>query len=110
MAKALQAEGRKVVAYCCALSPLEMLTAVDLIPYRIFGDMSEPVTEVDRALPASFCPIMRSCLDCSLKGRHDFVDGMAMVHSSDPQEKTARIWESYSTAPYFHFLDMPITA
>jgi len=31
------------------------------------------------------------------------------VHSSDPQEKTARVWESYVNHPYFHFIDMPGT-
>jgi benzoyl-CoA reductase subunit C len=86
-----------------------MLTALDLVPYRTCADMKEPVTEADRALPHSFCPVMRSCLDCALKGRNDFLDGMVAIHSCDPQEKTARIWESYTHYPYFHFIDMPIT-
>ena len=109
-AKELRADGRKIIGYPCALVPLEMLIALDLIPYRIFGEMSEPATLADRALPASFCPVMRSCLDCVFKGRYDFLDGVAAVHSCDPQEKTVRLWESYSGSPYFHFLDMPITA
>jgi benzoyl-CoA reductase/2-hydroxyglutaryl-CoA dehydratase subunit BcrC/BadD/HgdB len=52
---------------------------------------------------------MRNCLDCALKGKNDFLDGMVAIHSCDPQEKTARIWESYTHYPYFHFIDMPIT-
>jgi benzoyl-CoA reductase subunit C len=31
------------------------------------------------------------------------------VHSCDPQEKTARIWEHYAKYSYFHFIDMPAT-
>jgi benzoyl-CoA reductase subunit C len=105
----LKAAGKKIIGYPCVYVPLEMLTALDLVPYQTCGDMKEPVTEADRALPGSFCPVMRSCLDCALKNRNDFLDGMVAIHSSDPQEKTARVWESYTNYPYFHFIDMPIT-
>jgi benzoyl-CoA reductase/2-hydroxyglutaryl-CoA dehydratase subunit BcrC/BadD/HgdB len=108
-AKELKAAGKKTIGYPCVYVPLEMLTALDLVPYRTCADIKEPVTEADRALPHSFCPIMRNCLDCALKGKNDFLDGMVAVHSCDPQEKTARIWESYTHYPYFHFIDMPIT-
>lgn len=107
--KELRAKGKKVIGYPCVYVPLELLAALDIVPYRICGEMREPVTEADRVLPASFCPIMRSCLDCSLKGKHDFLDGIITIHASDPQEKTARIWQSYTRLPYFHFVDMPGT-
>lgn len=107
--KELKAAGKKIMGYPCAYVPLEMLTALDLIPYRTYGDIKEPITEVDRALPTSFCPIMRSCLDCAMKGKNDFLDGMVTIHSCDPQEKTAHVWESYTNHPYFHYIDMPIT-
>ena len=105
----LKAGGKKIIGYPCVYVPLEMLTALDLVPYQTCGDVKEPVTEADRALPRSFCPIMRNCLDCALKNKNDFLDGMVTIHSSDPQEKTARVWESYTNYPYFHFIDMPIT-
>jgi benzoyl-CoA reductase subunit C len=108
-ARELKAAGKKIIGYPCVYVPLEMLTALDLVPYQTCGDIKEPVTEADRALPHSFCPIMRNCLDCALKGRNDFLDGMVTIHSCDPQEKTARVWESYTNYPYFHFIDMPIT-
>jgi benzoyl-CoA reductase subunit C len=108
-ARELKAAGRKVIGYPCVYVPLEMLAALDLVPYRTCGDIKEPVTEADRVLPRSFCPIMRNCLDCALKNRNDFLDGMVTIHSSDPQEKTARVWQSYTQYPYFHFIDMPIT-
>jgi benzoyl-CoA reductase/2-hydroxyglutaryl-CoA dehydratase subunit BcrC/BadD/HgdB len=108
-ARELKAAGKKIIGYPCVYVPLEMLTAIDLVPYQTCGDMKEPVTEADRALPHAFCPIMRNCLHCALKGRNDFLEGMVTIHSCDPQEKTARVWESYTKYPYFHFIDMPIT-
>lgn len=105
--KELKAQGKKIVGYPCVYVPLEMLTALDLVHYRTYADIKEPVTEADRALPTSFCPIMRSCLDCALKGKEDFIDGFIAAHSCDPQEKTMRVWESYVNYDYFHFLDIP---
>lgn len=107
--KELRAEGKKIIGYPCAYAPVEMITALDLIPFRTCGDMAEPVTGADRALPTAFCPIMRSCLDCALKAKDDFLDGIVATHSCDPQEKTARVWESYISYPFFHFIDMPGT-
>jgi len=108
-ARELKAEGKKIVGYPCMYVPLEIITALDLLPYRTCGDMAEPVTEADRALPTAFCPIMRSCLDCALKAKDNFLDGIVAIHSCDPQEKTARVWESYTNYSYFHFIDMPGT-
>ena len=108
-ARELKADGKKIIGYPCVYVPLEILTAFDLVPYRTYGDMKEPVTEADRALPTAFCPIMRSCLDCALKSRDDFLDGMVTTHSCDPQEKTSHVWESYTHYSYFHFLDVPGT-
>jgi len=105
----LKAAGKKIMGYPCVYVPLEMLTALDIVPYQTCGDRREPVTEADRALPHSFCPVMRNYLDCALKGKNDFLDGMVTAHSCDPQEKTARVWESYTHYPYFHFIDIPIT-
>lgn len=72
------------------------------------GDMGEPITEADKALPTVSCPFMRSCLDLAFKDRYDFLDGVVLVHSCDPQEKTARIWDSYVKYPYINFIDIPV--
>jgi len=107
--KELKAEWRKIVGYLCLYPPLEMMTALGLVPYRIFGDMREPVTEADRGLPVSFCPFVRSCLDLGIKGKYDFLDGMVVAHACDAIEKTAHVWELYVKHPYFHFIDVPAT-
>ncbi|MFC2005643.1 2-hydroxyacyl-CoA dehydratase subunit D [Chloroflexota bacterium] len=105
--KELKAEGKKIIGYLCIYPPLEMMTALGLIPYRIFGDMRESVTEADRGLPVSFCPFLRSCLDLGIKGKYDFLDGMVVAHSCDAIEKTAHVWERLVNHPYFHFIDIP---
>jgi benzoyl-CoA reductase subunit C len=105
----LKAAGKKIIGYPCAYVPLEMLTALDLVPYRIYGSIREPVTEADSALPTTFCPFMRSCLDRALKGKDDFLDGLVTAHSCDPQHRTAHVWTSCVDYSYAHFIDMPGT-
>jgi benzoyl-CoA reductase subunit C len=108
-ARELKATGKKIIGYPCAYVPVEMLTALDLVPYRIYGSIREPITEADRALPTSFCPYIRSCLDRALKGKDDFLDGLVTAHSCDPQHRTAHVWESCVKYSYTHFIDMPGT-
>jgi len=108
-AKALQAKGRKILGYIGSNTPLEILTSFDLVPYRILGDMEEPITEADAVLPVSLCPFMRSCFDLALKGRYKFLDGIVGAHFCDAQEKTILAWKSKITYPLFFYLDMPHT-
>ncbi len=107
--KELKAEGRKVIGYLCIYPALEMITALDLVPYRIFGDMKEPITKADACLPTVVCPFLRSSLDLGLKGNYDFLDGVVMAHTCEVAEKTAHIWRTDLTPPYCHFIDMPHT-
>lgn len=108
-ADALRDEGKKVIGYLSVQVPLEIITALDMVPYRITGDIREPITEADRGLPAAFCPYMRSVLDASLKGRLNFLDGLAMNHPCDAQEKTVRVMSSLTKFPFTYFIDMPST-
>ncbi len=107
--KELKAEGKKVMGYLCIYPALEMLTALDIVPYRIFGDMRELITRADTCLPTVVCPFLRSCLDLGLKGKYDFLDGVVMAHACDVVEKAAHIWHIYLNPPYFHFIDTPHT-
>jgi len=105
--KELKQKGKKVVGYLCCYPPLEMLTALDLVPYRILGDMREPITKADACLPTAVCPFLRSALDLGLKGKYDFLDGAVFAHICEVGEKTAHIWRIYLNPPYTHFIDTP---
>ena len=108
-ARELKAEGKKVLGYMCIYPVLEMMTAADLVPYRILGDMTEPITRADACLPTVVCPFLRSALDLGLKGQYDFLDGVVMAHSCEVGEKLAHIWRTYLNYSYSHFIDIPHT-
>ena len=93
--KQLKDEGKKIVGYFCSYTPLEIITAAGFIPYRIVGDMHEPMTEVGAYLENLICPYIRNCFDLGFKGAFQFLDGVVMPHSCDMLEKSPRIWKYY---------------
>jgi benzoyl-CoA reductase subunit C len=105
----LRAAGRKVVGYICLYPVVEMITALDLVPYRIFGDMGEPITKADTHMATVVCPFMRSCLDLGMKGRYDFLDGVVFAHVCDVACMIPGMWRQTITTPYTHFIDTPHT-
>ena len=108
-ARELKAAGKQVMGYFCLYPVLEILEALDVAPYRIFGDMDEPITRADACLPTVVCPFIRSAMDIGLKGRYDFLDGAVMCHSCEVGEKAAHIWRTYLKPGYFYFIDTPHT-
>ncbi|MDP6509674.1 MAG: 2-hydroxyacyl-CoA dehydratase family protein [Dehalococcoidia bacterium] len=106
-ARQLRAEGKKVVGYLCCYPPVEFLTALDLVPFRIQGSTREPISQADAYLETIMCPFMRSCFDRALKGEYDFLDGLVVPHSCDTVQRIYDIWRFYSPVPFTHFLNVP---
>ncbi|MFC1921189.1 2-hydroxyacyl-CoA dehydratase subunit D [Chloroflexota bacterium] len=108
-AKELRREGKKVIGYLCLYPVIEMLTAFDLVPYRMFGDMKEPITKADTYLPTIVCPFLRSLLDLGLKGKYDFLDGVVTAHICDVGAQMQGLWDNFVGVPYSFFIDTPHT-
>ncbi len=109
-ARELKDEGQKVIAYLCSLVPVEIITAAGFIPFRIRGDVHEPITKGDTQLENIACPFMRSCFDVSLKGRYDFCEGLVLPHACDSITRTYSVWRYSLDLPYSHFINLPHTA
>ena len=77
----LQREGKKFIGYVCSFVPLEIMTAAGLIPFRVRGNIREPITKGDTLLETIVCPYYRSCFDLSVKGKYDFLSG----HGDSPR-------------------------
>lgn len=103
----LKGQGKGIMGYLCAFVPLEMLTAAGFIPFRIRGDVNEPITKADAEMETIICPLVRSCFDMWLKGRYKFLDGIVIPHACDSICKTYEIWQYTLNLPYSHFINMP---
>jgi len=108
-ARELKDQGQKVIAYLCSLVPVEIITAAGCVPFRIRGDVHEPITKGDTNLETIACPFLRSCFDVSLKGRYDFSDGLIIPHACDSMARTYSTWRYSLDLPYSHFINVPHT-
>ncbi|PKN28086.1 MAG: hypothetical protein CVU64_14785 [Deltaproteobacteria bacterium HGW-Deltaproteobacteria-21] len=106
-AKELQKQGRKLIGYMCSFVPLEMITAAGCVPFRMRGDIHEPITKGDTLLETIVCPFVRSCFDLSIKGRYSFLSGMVVPHGCDSMVRSYSVWRYSLDLPYFHFLNIP---
>ncbi|MGZ6225248.1 MAG: 2-hydroxyacyl-CoA dehydratase, partial [Syntrophales bacterium] len=72
-AKELKKEGKKIIGYICSFVPLEIIAAAGCIPFRVRGNVNEPITKGDTLLETIVCPYYRSCFDLSVKQKYDFL-------------------------------------
>jgi len=103
----LNAQGKKIMGYVCAYPTLEMVTAMDYVPFKILGSMDEPITKADTQVPTIICPMLRSMLDLGMKGKVDFIEGFLGAHTCDCTEKFCHLYQYNMEFPYYHFLDVP---
>jgi benzoyl-CoA reductase subunit C len=108
-AKELRQEGKHVFGYLCLYPVIEMLTALDIVPFRLFGDIDEPITKANNFLPTVVCPFLRSYLDLGLKGKFNFIDGIVTSHNCDVGSGIPEIWNYKIHLPYAYHLDTPHT-
>jgi len=108
-ARELKKEGKTVIAYLCSLVPVEIITAAGLVPFRIRGNVNEPITKGNTNLETIACPFVRSCFDLSLKGTYEFADGIVIPHACDSMTRTYSVWRYSLGLPYSHFINLPHT-
>ncbi len=100
-ARQLREQGKKVVGYFCCYPSLEIMTAAGVVPYRMVGNVKEPITRADTHLEAIVCGYLRSSLDIALKGAYDFLDGVVIPGTCETIDKLYRIWQD-ALEPRYH--------
>ncbi|MFC2036259.1 2-hydroxyacyl-CoA dehydratase, partial [Chloroflexota bacterium] len=106
----LRSEGKKVMGYLCLYPVPEIMTALDLVPYRMFGDMRETTTKADTYMVPVVCPFLRSLLDEGLKGKYDFLDGTVFCHTCEVGSALSGLWRAHVGTPYSYYIDTPQSA
>jgi benzoyl-CoA reductase subunit C len=106
-AKELRGQGSRVMGYLCAFVPMEVIHAAGFLPFRVKGDVREPITKADVDMETLVCPLVRSCYDLSVKGAYGFVEGLVIPHACDSICKTYGIWKYTLNLPYTHLINVP---
>ncbi len=106
-ARELAGQGKKVIGYFCCYTPVELFTALGLVPYRIQGVVGRPLEQVDQYLERITCPYVRSCFDLALTGNYDFLSGVVIPHTCDATHRLYDIWKYHINPRYSHSLTVP---
>jgi benzoyl-CoA reductase subunit C len=84
-----------------------MITAAGCVPFRVRGNVREPITKGDTLMETIVCPFIRSCFDLFLKDRYRFLSGMVIPHGCDSMVRSYSVWNYSLDLPYFHFVNIP---
>jgi benzoyl-CoA reductase subunit C len=106
-ARELKNQGLRIIGYICSFVPLEMITAAGCAPFRMRGNIREPITKGDTLMETIVCPFIRSCFDLSVKGKYDFLSGMVIPHGCDSMVRSYSTWKYSLDLPFFHFVNIP---
>jgi len=100
-------EGGLVLGYACVATPVELIEAAGILPYRIraLGNARTDLADAEMSLfNCSFC---RSCLQLALDGTYDFLDGVIETNGCDHLRAMFENWQHCKELPFFHYLKVP---
>jgi len=106
-ARVLHRQGKKIVGYFCCYTPVELITAAGLVPYRLTGSMGELTARADGFVEPVMCPFVRSVFEMRLNGQYDFIDGLVMGNTCDTINFSYTAFDDYWKPEFSHFLDIP---
>ncbi len=106
-ARELKKEGKKFIGYVCSFVPLEIISASGCTPFRLRGNVHEPITKGDALLETIVCPYYRGVFDLSVKGKYDFLSGLVIPHGCDSMVRSYSTWSYSLPYSYFHFVNIP---
>jgi benzoyl-CoA reductase subunit C len=98
--------GGKVLGYFCTYVPEELVYAAGVLPVRILGS-HEPDSVTERHIYTMYCPFCRDCLAQGLRGRYDYLDGIAIAHSCVHIRQAFGSWRLHVPVSYDYYLFMP---
>ncbi len=105
--KGWKEKGGKVVGYACVATPVEIIEAAGLLPYRIKA-LGNPDTELaDGEMSLFNCSFCRACLQLGLDGTYDFLDGLIETNGCDHLRAMFENWQHQKGLEAFYYLKVP---
>ena len=99
--------GKKVLGYACNATPVEVIEAAGLLPYRIRAAGNTQTEVADAHLSRFNCSFCRSCLQLGLDGTYDFLDGLVESNGCDHIRGMFENWQYVKKVDFFHYVKIP---
>lgn len=98
---------RSLVGFTCAYTPLPLIDAAGLVPFRILPMGAAP----DRAggvLHDNICPHVKRVLDRALAGDLPELAGVVLMNSCDAMRRLADAWQTAGPGDEVILVDLPV--
>jgi benzoyl-CoA reductase/2-hydroxyglutaryl-CoA dehydratase subunit BcrC/BadD/HgdB len=105
--KAWRKNGGKVLGYGCVATPVEIVEAAGVLPYRLRALGNGQTELADAHLSRFNCSFCRSVLQLGLDGTYDFLDGLIETNGCDHLRGMFENWQYEKKLPYFHYVKVP---
>lgn len=103
----LKATGKTKIIGCLPMYfPEEIIHAAGALPVTLFGS-DEPITLGNGHMMTNACDQVRSSFDSLLKGKYDFLDGIATIHVCDQVRFFMEVWQLDHPVDFFHQMWRP---
>jgi benzoyl-CoA reductase/2-hydroxyglutaryl-CoA dehydratase subunit BcrC/BadD/HgdB len=99
--------GSKILGFFCSSMPVEIVTAADMIPFRLRATGNEGTELSDSFFSSINCSFPRHAFNMALKGEYDFIDGLVMFNSCDHIRRVYDHWIRQLDTPFVKILSLP---
>ena len=96
----------KIIGCLPMYFPEEIIHAAGALPVTLFGS-DEPITLGNGHMMTNACDQVRSSFDSLLKGKYDFLDGIAAIHVCDQVRFFLEVWQLDHPVDFFHQMWRP---
>jgi len=101
-------QGKKIIGFQCVYIPEEIIHAAGMLPIRLTGGFREMQLELANAyLYHNCCSFIRSCMELTLNGHYDFLDGYVSGATCDPTRRFNDVVLYYELFPFVHIISVP---
>ena len=100
-------KGGKVLGYSCVATPVELIEAAGILPYRIKALGNSDTELADGEMSLFNCSFCRACLQLGLDGTYDFLDGVIETNGCDHLRAMFENWQHNKNLDFFHYLKVP---
>ena len=100
------ARNTKIIGCLPMYFPEEIIHAAGALPVTLFGS-DEPITLGDGHMMTNACDQVRSSFDSLLKGKYDFLDGIAAIYICDQVRFYLEVWQLDHPVDFFHQMWRP---
>ena len=105
--KVWKENGGNVLAYGCAATPVEILDAAGVLPYRLKALGNPDTYLADGEMSPLNCAFCRSCLQLGIDGTYDFIDGLIETNGCDHMRVMFENWQRVKNPGFFYYLKVP---